>query len=81
VIKHVVRVLVATAVLAGAWAVAPTASASVDDCIDHAVAFDASEHVAFYACQEESLTGCYRVFRDNYGRQQWALDACKQRND
>ncbi|MBB5851350.1 hypothetical protein ACFQ05_39330 [Amycolatopsis umgeniensis] len=77
--KQVIRVLVAGAVLVGAWATAPAASANVDDCVDHAITSGADEHLATYACHEDTLTGCYRIFSANYGRQQWALDACRKR--
>ncbi|WP_158896171.1 hypothetical protein [Amycolatopsis anabasis] len=78
-IKHVARGLIAAAVLAGTCAAAPPASATVDDCVDHAVDAGANEHLATYACHEDTLTNCYRIFRDNYGKQQWALQACRKR--
>ncbi|GAA2781340.1 hypothetical protein [Saccharopolyspora taberi] len=79
-IKSVSRVLVSAAVLLAPLAVAPTAQADVDDCVAHAVVNGGNEHLAAYACHEETLTGCYRIFRDNYGPQQWALEACQRRN-
>ncbi len=77
--KHSARVLVAAVALAGPWAVVPTASASVDDCVGYAVDAGANQHLATFACHEDSLTDCYRIFRGNYGPQRWALDACRAR--
>ncbi|MBF6510983.1 hypothetical protein IU422_24960 [Nocardia farcinica] len=89
-VRHLARSAAALAVLAAALGIAPAAQAtasevasatraSIDACIDHAVANGANEHLATYACHEVNLTDCYRIFRDNYGSQQWALDACKRR--
>lgn len=68
---------------------APSASADpthktapgLEECVTHAVyEGNADPLVAFEACTKDSLTGCYRVFRDKYGTQQWALEACKLRD-
>ncbi|MER7078346.1 hypothetical protein SAMN02982929_04106 [Saccharopolyspora kobensis] len=84
--RHLARSAAAAGVLAAALGFAPAAQAtapvvlaSVDDCIDLAVANGGNEHLAAFACHEVNLTDCYRIFRDNYGPQQWALDACKLR--
>jgi hypothetical protein len=69
---------------AGAWlpqtASATTAPRGFPECMDIAVDNGADVWIAHEACTSDSLTACYRVFRDEYGRQQWALDACKARN-
>lgn len=79
------RSLVAVgAALLVAGVVAPEAVAAprgFDDCVEIAVGNGADWEVARSACGSDSLLGCYRVFRDEYGRQQWALDACKARTD
>ncbi|GAA1030219.1 MULTISPECIES: hypothetical protein [Amycolatopsis] len=63
---------------------APSASAtaqSVPDCVQYAAdEGDASIDIAFQACTQGSLLDCYRVFRDEYGRQLWALESCKLRD-
>ncbi|GAA4527996.1 hypothetical protein [Amycolatopsis samaneae] len=63
---------------------APSAAAStqsVPDCVGYAVdEGDAEVDVAFQACTQGSLLDCYRTFRDEYGRQEWALEACKLRD-
>lgn len=63
---------------------APSASAdtrSVPDCVEYAVdEGGASVDIAFAACTEGSLLDCYRLFRSEYGRQAWALEACKLRD-
>ncbi|MFE0019441.1 hypothetical protein [Amycolatopsis sp. NPDC059021] len=77
---------VAALVLAGALAAAPAATAaitprSVPDCVNYAVdEGEADVDIAFQACTQSSLLDCYRIFRDEYGRQEWALEACKQRD-
>lgn len=85
-IRHLTRFVAAAGVLAAASVIAPAAQAAapvavpvVDDCIDYAVANGGNEHLATFACHEINLTDCYRIFRDNYGSQQWALEACKLR--
>ncbi|GAB2796765.1 hypothetical protein [Amycolatopsis magusensis] len=79
--KYVARALTVAAVLMSTCAVAPVAAASVEDCVERAVAAGANEHLAAFACHEDTLTSCYRIFRDNYGIQQWALEACRARTD
>jgi hypothetical protein len=76
------RVVAALVLLTAPVLIAPMAQAaqtSVDDCVSYAVGNGANQHLAAFACHEDSLTGCYRIFRDNYGRQQWALEACRLR--
>lgn len=52
----------------------------LEECVTYAVNEGGADPlVAFKACTQDSLTGCYRVFRDKYGTQQWALEACKRR--
>ncbi|MEU7530562.1 hypothetical protein AB0A74_32875 [Saccharothrix sp. NPDC042600] len=76
--------LVPAVALALAGVVAPHAGAAArdyGDCMDIAVGEnDADPWIADDACSSKELTTCYRIFRDEYGRQQWALDACKARN-
>ncbi|NUT48982.1 MAG: hypothetical protein HOV94_16990 [Saccharothrix sp.] len=69
-------------VLAGV--VVPQAAAAAEprsfaDCVGIAVEHGADLRIAHDACESDSLTGCYRIFRDEYGRQEWALEACKAR--
>ncbi|WP_406633787.1 hypothetical protein [Amycolatopsis sp. WGS_07] len=80
---------VAALALAGLMAAAPVATAasvpvaprSVPDCVEYAVAEgEADLDIAFPACTQGSLLDCYRIFRDEYGRQAWALEACKLRD-
>ncbi|RKT83970.1 hypothetical protein SAMN05421805_11256 [Saccharopolyspora antimicrobica] len=89
-ILRLARSAAAVGVLAAALGFAPAAQAtspaavpvvlaSIDDCVDYAVANGGNEHLAAFACHEANLTDCYRIFRDNYGPQQWAVDACKLR--
>ncbi|MFI7115858.1 hypothetical protein [Amycolatopsis sp. NPDC049868] len=74
---------VAALLLAGTMAAAPVATAaprSVSDCVDYAVdEGGAAVTIAYKACTDDSILGCYRIFRDHYGRQAWALEACKRR--
>ncbi|MFD2469287.1 hypothetical protein [Amycolatopsis silviterrae] len=82
------RLAVAALALAGMTAAAPVATAatvpaaphSVLGCVEYAVTEgEADLDIAFPACSQGSLLDCYRIFRDEYGRQAWALEACKLR--
>ncbi|XVV06051.1 hypothetical protein ACQPW3_11955 [Actinosynnema sp. CA-248983] len=79
--------VVAFALAAAGFAVPQVASAdtpvrSFSDCMDIAVGEnDADPWIARDACDSDSLTTCYRIFRNEYGRQAWALEACQARDD
>ncbi|MFC3452675.1 hypothetical protein [Amycolatopsis speibonae] len=88
-IKNVVRTLMFGGLaLASAVVVVPQAAAAtpaartVADCMDIAVVeHDADPWIAHDACDAAELTTCYRIFRNAYGRQLWALEACRARTD
>ncbi|MFJ6674747.1 hypothetical protein ACIQMJ_26920 [Actinosynnema sp. NPDC091369] len=71
--------------LAGAFtpmsAYAVTAPRDFGHCMDIAIDHDADAWVAHDACDSDTLTGCYRVFYQQYGRQEWALQACQARTE
>ncbi|MBW4716419.1 hypothetical protein [Saccharothrix obliqua] len=74
--------LVGTAVLAPGTATAAPEARSFGDCMDIAVGqHDADPRIAHDACEAAELTTCYRKFREAYGRQRWALEACQARTD
>ncbi|MEU3624909.1 hypothetical protein BS329_01645 [Amycolatopsis coloradensis] len=80
------KVMVPAFVLAAGAMVPMALSASADthsvqDCVFHA-AYEgtADPDIAVDACRQDSLLDCYRIFREEYGRQQWALEACKLRD-
>ncbi|QWF77195.1 hypothetical protein HUW46_00578 [Amycolatopsis sp. CA-230715] len=78
-------VLPALVMMAGTMvSIAPSASAdtrSVPDCVSYAIdEGEADVDIALQACVQSSLLDCYRTFRDDYGRQEWALEACKLRD-
>ncbi|ONI86963.1 hypothetical protein ALI144C_09960 [Actinosynnema sp. ALI-1.44] len=80
------KVVVPALVLAAGALVpsAPSAAAdtrAVPDCVDYAVDEGGADvGIAFMACTDDSVLGCYRIFRDQYGRQAWAVEACKARD-
>ncbi|WP_147455065.1 hypothetical protein [Saccharothrix australiensis] len=73
-----IALVVAGALLPQA-ASAATTPRGFGDCMDIAVENDADVWVAHHACDSDSLVTCYRIFRDAYGRQEWALRACRTR--
>ncbi|CCH31092.1 putative secreted protein [Saccharothrix espanaensis DSM 44229] len=80
-ISAVGMALVVAGFLAPQAATASAAPRSFSDCMDIAVEHDADVWIAHDACESTSITACYRIFRDEYGRQEWALRACKARDD
>ncbi|TQM85287.1 hypothetical protein FHX81_7766 [Saccharothrix saharensis] len=71
--------------LAGAFvpmsAYAASAPRDFGACMTIATDHDAEAWIAHDACDSDSLTGCYRIFYQEYGRQQWALEACQARGE
>ncbi|XVS62216.1 hypothetical protein ACQPYE_28635 [Actinosynnema sp. CA-299493] len=78
----VTALLLGAGVLTSGPATAAPAPRDFGDCMDIAVdEHDADPWIAHDACGATELTTCYRIFRDAYGRQPWALEACRARTD
>lgn len=76
-----VATVIAAAIL-GATAAAPAAIAreDVEECVSYAMSeADAGILLANLACSAATFLDCYRLFRNEYGPQMWALVACDLR--